>query len=72
MYTVRRLADPRTVTDSTDTQISAWSHREAAQASGLATPGAILIVEEFGTTIRYLVDSLGRIVEQSSYNTGRR
>jgi len=69
MYTVRRLHSPRSTTASSDVQIQADSPRAAAAASGLAEPGAELIVDNAKDSYRYHVDTRGRIVEQSSYST---
>jgi hypothetical protein len=66
MYTVRRLREARAVS-AEDARVPAANHRDAAARSLLAEPGAELIVSDGHTTIRYHVDQIGRIVEQSRY-----
>jgi hypothetical protein len=66
MYTVRRLHEG--CTTNGEKRVIAVGHRDAAARSLLAEPGARLIVSDGHTTIRYHVDAIGRIVEQSRYS----
>jgi hypothetical protein len=65
MYTVRRLREPLATAGTA--HIDADDHRDADACSSLAEPGAELIVSDGRIIIRYRVDQLGRIVEQSRY-----
>jgi hypothetical protein len=65
MYTVRRLREPLATADAEP--VAAADHRDAAARSLLAEPRAELIVSDGRTVIRYRVDQIGRIVEQSRY-----
>jgi hypothetical protein len=69
MYTVRRLREGcRASLEDGDDRVDATDHRDAAARSLLAEPGARLVVNDAHTTIRYHIDAIGRIVEQSRYS----
>ena len=67
MYTVRRMREARAVLDPGE-RVEGADHRDAAARSLLAKPGAELIISDGHTLIRYRVDAIGRIVEQSRYS----
>jgi hypothetical protein len=67
LYTVRRLREQSTAYSYPE-RIDADDHRDAATRSGLRAPGAELLVNDGHTVIRYHVDSIGRLVEQSRYS----
>jgi len=66
MYAVRRLREARAVF-AEDARVDAARPRDAAARSLLAEPGAELIVSDGHTIVRYRVDQIGRIIEQSRY-----
>jgi len=71
MYNVRRLYESLAarLVGQGDERVEGASHRDAAARSLLAEPGTELIVSDGRTTVRYHVDQIGRIVEQSRYTT---
>jgi len=65
MYYVLRLHGP---TSEHPEPIEARDHRNAAELSRFNVPSTDLLVSNGPTTIRYHVDTLGRITEQSRYS----
>ena len=65
MYYVLRLHSPMSEHPE---QIAAHDHRNAVELSRFNVPSTDLLVSNGPTTIRYHIDTLGRITEQSRYS----